>query len=279
MKNISKFDGFGRLAFDLGGNIGGNIEYYLTKFTNVVVVEANKSLCEKMFDEFKDVVECGRLKLVNACVVSEGGGNFNDVAFYVHKFDSALSSFIPPKSTILDYRTVHVPSYTYSQLVEIYGAPDFVKIDLEGLDGMVINDMVSMNLMPRYLQFENQDVETLRRLVNLDFYKSFNIVSFVNFQKIYGIEHIRNAGPIGEDIISPWLRGDNIITLYQSITSYSWFDIHMTSDDYVLRDVIEFAPFYKYSRSSFESLVISIKMIVPERLKRVLKEIKLRIKS
>ena len=139
------------------------------------------------------------------------------MSFYVNKYDSGLSRFTPPTLNPQDYQQISVSAISYDELIDLYGYPDFVKIDLEGYDKIILNYMLNKNLWPNYLQFENNGIDLLERIITTNKYDSFNIVSFYNFSKFYDFSQYRNAGPIGIDIKSPWLSGFRILEVYKDI--------------------------------------------------------------
>ena len=60
-----------KLIFDLGANVGGNLEYYLTKAEKVVAVEANPSLCKGIRKKYHEYINSQNLYLVDACITLE----------------------------------------------------------------------------------------------------------------------------------------------------------------------------------------------------------------
>ena len=252
------------LIFDLGANVGGNIEYYLSMSQQVLAVEANPILCQSIRKRFQSYINQNRLILIEACL-SLGQSNNENVNFFINKFESGLSRFTPPKVNPQDFYTILVPAVSYLELIEKYGVPDFVKIDLEGYDKVVLNYLIEHNLLPDYLQFENQGFDMLKKIVDLKVYNSYNIVSFYNFEKIYNYRDERNAGPIDLDIKSPWLSDKQIINLYQSL-NYSWLDIHLSKKRHISKDYIDYS-FYEYS----EPLLNKIKLLLPPNFKSKIK--------
>lgn len=254
-----------KLIFDLGANVGGNLEYYLTKADKVVAVEANPILCETIKNNFSEEINSGNLILVEACLTESNENKIVD--FYVNKYESGLSSFAKPKIDIHDFVEIQVASITLRNLIDNFGFPDMIKIDLEGYDKVIINYMIQYNLLPNYLQFENQGLDVLSKLVELNIYKSYNIVSFYNYSKVYKNKSAKFAGPIGNDIKSPWLYAKNLLRLYKSI-KFTWLDIHLSKDDIVKKDEIDDS-YYQYK----EPIWIKIKRMIPSTLKSKIKNI------
>ncbi|SHE64305.1 methyltransferase, FkbM family [Psychroflexus salarius] len=251
------------LIFDLGANEGGNLKYYLSKASKVVAVEANPKLCNIIKSNFKDEIDSGKLILVENCLTI----NYENkpVTFYTNKYETGLGRFTIPDNNLMDYEEIIVKSISYKSLIDQFGHPDFVKIDLEGYDKIILNYLIEKELLPKYLQFENQGLDYLKKIISLGIYKSFNIVSFYNFSKIYNATKLRTAGPFGLDVKSPWISKSKILKLYQSLP-HSWIDIHLSNENLIYKDEIDFK-FYKYR----PSVLTLIKRSIPSKFKSNIK--------
>lgn len=231
-----------KLIFDLGANEGGNLNYYLSRAEKVVAVEANPALIPKLKEDFQSEIESNRLEIVNCCL--NVNKNAEDVDFYVHKFKTGLGRFTKPPINSYDYKKIKVQSISYDKLIEQYGAPDFVKVDLEGFDKVLLSELISSNRLPAYLSFENCGRDIFERIIKTNHYNSFNILPFYNYEEVYGEHKTRTAGPMGSDLKTPWLSEDKIQELYNRI-EHSWFDIHATVDEMIERDVIDYKLYEK----------------------------------
>ncbi len=251
------------LIFDLGANVGGNIEYYLSKSKKVIALEANPVLCNQIKAKFYSYIKEGRLVIVQACLTLSQ--EQTEVTFYVNKFDSGASSFCIPVNNESEFYPITVQSISYQDLLVKFGNPEFVKIDLEGYDYAILNYLLQENKLPAYLQFENVGLELLEKIIESGYYKSFNIVSFYNYSKIYKKSHDRNAGPIELDIKSPWLSAQNIIDLYKNL-KHTWVDLHLSRENFIEKNQIEFN-FYIYE----EPFLQRFKLMIPTRLKSKIK--------
>lgn len=233
-----------KLIFDLGANRGQNLKYYLSHADKVVAVEANPDLVKDINLLFANDIATGRLVVINKCISEENLPN-SIVDFYVNRFDSGLSRFTPPKYHPEDFNVIQIESVTYSQLLSDFGQPEFVKIDLEGYDKILLNNLIDNDLLPAYLSTENCGLQILNKLIASGKYNCFNIVSFYNYEDHYIKTTNKTAGPFGDDIKSPWLSKQDILELYSKMPG-SWFDLHATKDIYPTRP-LEF----KYYRKRF----------------------------
>ncbi len=252
-----------KIAFDLGAHEGHDIEYYLSKFDTVVAVEANPNLCKKIELKYTDFIIKKRLFVVNKCLtVNE---NLQKVDFYINRYTSGHSMFTKPTKNANDYDITKINSITLTQLFSEFGVPYFIKIDLEGYDKFILNYLINHNMLPEYLQFENNGVDILNKILDLNYYISYNIVAFYNFEKFYNKENNLTAGPIGADIKSVWLDKNEIIKIYK-LLPHNWVDIHCTTKNYNKEANYNYE-FYNYTKPP--SLIL--KEIVPHKLKVIIK--------
>lgn len=75
------------------------------------------------------------MTVVNACLVAFGSGA--PVPSFLHKTNDVLSSCIASEIKGEDFEQITVNSITPDELFSRFGAPFYVKIDLEGLDGPI----------------------------------------------------------------------------------------------------------------------------------------------
>lgn len=252
------------LILDLGANNGSNIPYFLSIANKVIALEANPELCGKIKSKFNRFIENQELILINKCIV--GSGSEGLMTFYIHKYDSVLSTLEKPAKHLSDYEIIFVESITYNDILENYGCPDCLKIDIEGYDKVIINDVVNTGKLPNYISFENCGIETLKKILDLDYYQSFNIVSFYNFEKIYKANEKIYHVPLDQTILSPWLSKKDILNVYFKMPE-SWFDIHMTTENKVTSD-----PDMNYYFNNI-SLQLAFKRLIPHPVKSYLKKI------
>jgi FkbM family methyltransferase len=250
-----------KIIFDLGANEGQNIEYYLTKADLVVAAEANPILAKKIRSTFNQYIEQGKLIVFNNCIVDNKVGKL--VEFYKHKTDSGSSRFSKPKRFLNDFEVIMVEPITYQEIVTQVGNPYYVKIDLEGLDYLIYNSIIESGIIPKYLSFENGTSYSKKLLTENIIFKSFNIVSFYNYAKIYSKVEGRTAGPFANDIKSPWLNQSSIIELYNSMPT-AWFDIHLCTEQKNI-ETIDF----NYYKNDF-NLILTIKQMVPHSLRKII---------
>ena len=228
------------IIYDFGANDGSNIPYYLLKSDLVVAVEANPSLTRKIESRFAKEVQAGRLKVV-ACALSDRDGG-PDIEFFVNRKSSAHSQILRPADNILEqFESIRTPGRTASSIISQFGAPFYVKIDVEHYDQAILKDLFENGIRPPFLSAESHSVGVFAELVANGHYNAFKLVRGGK-----GLDEYRNtriqtgngsiaysftgetAGPFGEDLHGGWQTADEFVfTLaYERL---GWMDIHATN--------------------------------------------------
>jgi FkbM family methyltransferase len=229
-----------KIIYDFGANNGDDIPYYLKKADIVVAVEANPILTKEIERKYSEAVSAGRLFVEN-CVVttSEFSG---DVPFYIYKYGHIISQFPKPaESELINFDEVLLPSKSVLSLIEKYGYPHYIKIDIEGYDQEIVRTLIENKIFPEYVSAESHSIEVFALLVSSNFYKSFNLVDGPSVVKKYkntlinttiGQERYsfpsHSAGPFGEDIRGDWMTSQNFFELL-AYEGLGWKDIHASN--------------------------------------------------
>jgi FkbM family methyltransferase len=229
-----------RIIYDFGSNNGDDIPYYLQKADRVVAVEANPGLVARIVSRFPQEIAARRL-IVEHCVVTVDGGG-GAVPFYVHKDNHVLSQFPRPEKSILDrYEEITIISRNAISIIEQYGEPFYVKVDLEHYDQFILMEFLRKNIRPRFVSAESHSIDIFALLVSLG-YTSFNLVEGATVRAKYANHPIatldgtksysfpdHSAGPFGEDIKGPWMPPD-IFFRRLAFEQLGWKDIHATNE-------------------------------------------------
>jgi FkbM family methyltransferase len=162
----------GRLIFDVGLHNGEDSAYYLWLGYDVVGIDANPLLCAECERRFAKEIGEGRMKVVNAGIL-ERAGKFS---FYRNLSDDGWSSFDRERGTRGgQWAEETVICTTTDDLVERYGRPFFIKVDIEGADMQVLTS-IGAGSAPPYISLElNTSDPIVERLVELG-YTAFKFV-------------------------------------------------------------------------------------------------------
>ena len=163
--------------FDIGANIGGKTRAYLAFHPSLVVsVEPLPDCVNFLRETFKDHS--------NVIVVPKCASYFiGDLTFFMSDAYSYLSTAdeLWKHGRFKDFtwsRSIVVPTTTIDELIELYGMPDFCKIDVEGYELSVLQGMTTpIPYLSFEFTFEYLDQKTkpcLDYLYSLG-YRSFNV--------------------------------------------------------------------------------------------------------
>lgn len=227
-----------KVIYDFGANNGDDIPYYLKKADLVIAVEANPILVRHIEKRFIDEINEGKLVVLN-CVLTKEQFTTN-VPFYIHKTNHVLSQFPRPNDCELEFfDTVFLPPRKASEIIKKYGAPFYLKIDIEGYDQAILEDIFSSNIKPEFISAESHNIDVFALLVGK--YKSFKLVDGHSVSSQYENHVIKtklgeenysfpfhSAGPFGEDIKGTWFTANNFFYLLAE-QKLGWKDIHATN--------------------------------------------------
>jgi FkbM family methyltransferase len=232
----------GPLVYDFGMNNGDDVDYYLAKGCRVVAVEANPALSELGAKRFRENIADGSLVILN-CAVHDHEGTAD---FFVHDQYDVLSTLAPEAvhRTDIELRWTRIPVAVRraSAIIEEYGKPLFVKIDVEQVDHIVLRDLLTHAIKPPYISAESHVIDVYCVLVAMG-YEKFKLVNGatvpIEFKdhpivrvggertKFSFNEH--SSGPFGEDLPGPWI--DKMALLDKLMAAgLGWKDIHAKRD-------------------------------------------------
>jgi FkbM family methyltransferase len=148
------------IVFDLGFHRGEDTRYYLNVGYNVVAVEADPSLYNIGCKHFQEEIKTGRLVLLHAALTGITR-NVSSVSFYPHPVCSEWGSIDQrwiQRNNILHKSPhaapVHVRAVNLTWLIEHYGNPYYIKIDIEGADEEVVYDIRKLSVFPSFISWE-----------------------------------------------------------------------------------------------------------------------------
>ncbi len=227
----------GRLIFDIGAHTGEDSDFYLRKGFDVVAVEAMPGHVEHLRRRFASYIEKKQYFLEPVAIgATEGPGDF-----FVHpkKSDWHTSS---PKHWRGEFDKISVPYVRFRSLLEKYPVPYYIKIDIEGSDGLVIEDLTP-ETRPRYLSFELAKgwESWLEKLIALGFTQG-QVVDQSMGEELKAPNPPREglfvdarfnghmSGLFGRELkLKQWLPVEEMPTVVADLpyTKNQWYDIHV----------------------------------------------------
>lgn len=163
------------LIFDIGANVGAWALANLTAPSTIVSVEASPITFEQLR---KNVSTHPNIKPLNFAVCSSEHPN---ITFYHCKSAGTLSTLdkdwiSSPESRFGAYRNsiqeVTVPTKSLDALIADYGAPDLIKIDVEGAEQLVLQSLsvrVPLLCFEWAAEWKDKNINCVHRLRELGF--------------------------------------------------------------------------------------------------------------
>ena len=237
---MTRFAKDSRLVFDLGMNNGDDAAFYLSRGFDVIALDANPSLCAAAQHRFATAIGEGRLTIINAAISNETG----EAPFHINLDNDHWSS--------LDLgwagrdasrcREIRVPCVTLAGLFGEFGVPHYLKVDVEGADQAVLDQLRGRDVLPQYVSVEDcrfgfQFMETLASC-DYDGFKLLDQSTVCHMTDPATGQGFPagSSGPFGSDLPGEWLSHADMVALYSATVRdiqgnrlaprTHWWDIH-----------------------------------------------------
>jgi len=170
------------LVFDIGANNGDDTAYYLRRGFRVVAVDANPDMVALCEQRFHAEIHAGRLVLLNVGIAAEEGV----ASFFVSEGNRGVWSSLDPARASRGNLAVHpvaVAARSLPGLVQEYGVPFYLKVDIEGADHLCLRGIDPTDA-PAYVSFEASEgrVEDLFLLAHAG-YTRFKLIDQFAFRQ------------------------------------------------------------------------------------------------
>lgn len=242
-------------VLDLGFNTGQDSHFYLADGYSVIGVDANPDLIAAGRARFADATAKGQLTLVsNGLVgeVAEGKSAPEKLRFYRSKLRSEWSSFDAswgcrnPNNTPVEKEVpahcerIDVPVTTCAGLIERFGKPLYIKIDIEGRDTACLNSLHTLprESRPTYVSVENVNEVHIDLLTALGYTSQKAVDQRVIHARYMGQpDLLGNSGPFGDAAVhlsggTEWVSASEVRALlplperYEPTGEGMWYDLH-----------------------------------------------------
>ena len=193
-----------KLIFDIGFHSGDDTIYFLENGHNVVAVDANPAMIEDGLSRpmLRLAERYGRLHAI-ATGIARDATRGKNLTFFLHRRVTEWSTFnTPPPNRRSEFDAISVPTTTCADLIRRFGAPHYMKIDIEGYDAACVGTL-ERDKLPRYLSTE--DPSLLDRLLALG-YRTFKMVS----QRVARRGGRQFSGGMPEEANGRWGDADSI---------------------------------------------------------------------
>jgi FkbM family methyltransferase len=222
------------LIYDVGLHKGEDTDFYLKKGFQVVAIEANAQLIAHAKIRFREALMNDTLRLIEGAIAPASEGD--KIIFYATstatdwgttKAEWILRNEIPTES-------IEVNRVDIAEIFRMYGIPFYLKIDIEGSDRLVLEELKLFSDRPRYVSLESEKVDFNELRAELDLLKSLGYTKFklVQQQYIPGtkiktltldgrlFEYVFEryaSGPFGADLPPPWFSYDDALEQYKVV--------------------------------------------------------------
>lgn len=230
-----------KLIFDVGLHKGEDTHFYLKKGFNVVAFEANPSLIEHCKKRFSKQIDSGQLILIEGAIadVPDNNTKKSTVNFYRNLDDSVWGTVCETwaqRNEKLGTRSeiIEVPIIDFSNCLERYGTPYYLKVDIEGMDIICIKSLLRVEGRPSYISIESDKLSFEKLIEELNLLKQLGYTSFKAVQQS-GISkqkepvpskegnqtayHFKegSSGLFGKDLPGQWKDYNQILKQYRNI--------------------------------------------------------------
>jgi FkbM family methyltransferase len=224
-----------QMIMDVGMHLGMDTQFYLDKGFRVVAVEAHPQFVVDNRMKFEQYIKNGLLEIVPVAIAEKDGV----VPFYLFPqkgdwgtLDAGYAQRNIARGTA--YEIVEVPSVTFDSILQRYGMPYYLKIDIEGSDILCVKSLHQFKERPRYVSFEAELVgfestfEGLAHLYVLG-YRKFKIVNqIINYKQLCPnppregkytgtVFTDMMSGPFGEEAPGEWETIEKTFEKYRGI--------------------------------------------------------------
>jgi FkbM family methyltransferase len=247
-----------KVIFDIGAHTGRDTEFYLKKGFDVVAVEANPYVCEKLEKRLKGYIQDGRLCVMNYALIDNPYKT--KTKFIIHKNHDDWGTIYQKWNECFskDVEIIEVDAMQPQALYNMHGIPYYMKIDIEGADIICLKQIAFKK--PEYISAElltpnnihgGNPLAIINELLELG-YTKFQLVNqgdlrftkcpnpplegiYVDYQfdslcsGLFGKELPDVWGPV-EDVIMPYLHFfyNKPNCCGETFLQDAWFDIHAT---------------------------------------------------
>ncbi len=226
-----------KLIFDLGFYDGCDTRFYLEKGFNIIAVEANPYLYKDGLIRFEEEIKNGLLTLINKAIIEKSDTNKNiynkKVKFFINSIRKELSSCVIDiaESDLSKSKCIDISATTLRDLLNEYGVPYYMKVDIEGNDSIVAKELFEEE-KPKFVSFET---------AKKDYFDIFSWLYVSGYRKFQLINQINNSqyssGSFGKFLPeNKWISYDELIMRYikyrelkqidNKELGLGWLDVH-----------------------------------------------------
>lgn len=168
------------LIYDVGMHFGDDTAFYLSQAFRVIGIEGNPEIAAKARDRFSKEIQSGQLTIVNAGIAETSG----TAPFWVCEENSTWNSFhekIAARNG-MKHHSINIPTRRFREILDQYGVPLYLKIDIEGNDPLCISDLAGRPL-PRFVSMESECTGDSEDLTEAEFLSSLHLLHDTGYRR------------------------------------------------------------------------------------------------
>lgn len=162
------------LIFDVGVFQGQDTDFYLQKGFRVLGIEAHPVYVKQLRQKFKNEIQNGQFVLIDKAIAPKGQ---TEITFFTNPKHLDWGTILPTwnRSMSQDFEAIKVQTIQLEDIIQQYGMPYYLKIDIEGSDILCIKSLKNFKERPKYISTEflspnnlkGQEVDALETLAYL----------------------------------------------------------------------------------------------------------------
>jgi FkbM family methyltransferase len=238
MKDTRKYSD---LIYDVGLHHGEDTDYYLKKGFRVIGFEADPDLAAGCRRKFSDQIKTGKVTIIEGAIVPLPHGNFEDktIKFYKNKDVDVWGTVVEDWAKRNEYlgtssQVIEVPIVNFSECLQNFGIPHYLKIDIEGMDAVCVRALLNFEQKPDYISKE-ADCSSFAKVT-----EDFNLLTQLGYTGFKSVQQGRisrqtepnpskegcyvgyqfrggSSGLFGEDLPGKWENNKEMARRYERI--------------------------------------------------------------
>lgn len=226
------------LVFDVGMHKGEDTDYYLKKGFSVIGFEADPDLAAYCRSRFSREIENEKLIIVQGAIVELPPGETKNkgIRFYKNKENSVWGTVEADWAHRNEFLgtsndTIEVPIIDFSEYLEKYGIPHYLKIDIEGMDTVCLRALLDFEQKPDFVSIESEKASFGKLVKELNLLTQLDYTGFQAIQQC-GISHQIEPNPSQEKRYVGYLFQNGSSGLFGADLPCEWKDYEQIINEY-----------------------------------------------